>query len=73
MALTDQSVSISDPRLVSEERLAIVLGTEGVGLNADTIEECDYTVKIAHGSRCGLSLMCRSQRAVAFWQLAGKS
>lgn len=72
MALTDQSVSISDPRLVSEERLAIVLGTEGDGLNADTIEECDYTVKIpmAHGVD---SLNVAAASAVAFWQLAGKS
>ncbi len=72
MVLTDQSVSISDPRLVSEERLAIVLGTEGDGLNADTIEECDYTVKIpmAHGVD---SLNVAAASAVAFWQLAGKS
>ena len=46
MALSDDSVSIEDPRLLAEERLAIVLGTEGDGLAARTIAACDYTVRI---------------------------
>ncbi|MGN0334629.1 MAG: TrmH family RNA methyltransferase [Lachnospiraceae bacterium] len=68
MALNDDSVSIDDPRLMSEERLAIVLGTEGDGLSATTISDCDYTVRIpmAHGVD---SLNVAAASAVAFWQL----
>lgn len=71
MALSDQSLSIDDPRLASVERLAIVLGTEGDGLTAKTIEGCDYTVKIpmAHGVD---SLNVAAASAVAFWQLSEK-
>ena len=46
MALTDDSISIDDPRLAAEEKLAILLGTEGDGLSDETIDGCDYTVKI---------------------------
>ena len=46
MALSDQSVSIDDPQLMAEEKLAIILGTEGDGLAASTIADCDYTVRI---------------------------
>ena len=68
MALTDKSVSIKDPALLSEEKLAIVLGTEGQGLSQQTIETCDYTVKIpmSHGVD---SLNVAAASAVAFWQL----
>lgn len=68
MALDDNSVSISDPNLTSEERLAIVLGTEGDGLAAKTISDCDYTVKIpmSHGVD---SLNVAAASAVAFWEL----
>ncbi len=68
MALTDKSVSIDDPLLRSEERLAIILGTEGDGLSASTIEGCDYTVKIPmkHGVD---SLNVAAAGAVAFWEL----
>ena len=68
MALTDDSVSIDDPRLAAEDRLAIVLGTEGDGLAAATIARCDYTVRIpmAHGVD---SLNVAAAGAVAFWQL----
>ena len=68
MALTDDSVSIDDPALMSEPRLAIVLGTEGDGLAKSTIARCDYTVKIpmAHGVD---SLNVAAASAVAFWQL----
>ncbi len=69
MALTDDSVSIDDPVLRSEERLAIVLGTEGDGLHEQTIASCDYTVKIpmSHGVD---SLNVAAASAVAFWELA---
>jgi len=68
MALTDDSVSIDDPALMSEPRLAIVLGTEGDGLAKSTIAQCNYTVKIpmAHGVD---SLNVAAASAVAFWQL----
>ena len=68
MALTDNSISIDDPRLAAEEKLAIVLGTEGDGLATSTIADCDYTVKIpmSHGVD---SLNVAAASAVAFWQL----
>ena len=68
MALTDDSVSIDDPQLMAEEKLAIVLGTEGDGLSKRTIADCDYTVKIpmSHGVD---SLNVAAAGAVAFWQL----
>ena len=46
LALTDDSVGIDNPELMQEEKLAIILGTEGEGLMDRTIEMCDYTVKI---------------------------
>ena len=71
MALCDDSVSIDDPELMSEEKLAIVLGTEGDGLAKSTIADCDYTVKIpmSHGVD---SLNVAAASAVAFWQLGNK-
>ncbi len=68
MALEDDSVSIDDPRLAAEEKLAIVLGTEGDGLAQTTISRCDYTVRIpmSHGVD---SLNVAAASAVAFWQL----
>ena len=68
MALSDRSVSIDDEQLAKEPKLAIVLGTEGDGLAADTIASCDYTVKIpmSHGVD---SLTVAAASAVAFWQL----
>ena len=68
MALTDKSVSIRDPRLLQEDKLAIVLGTEGDGLADATIAQCDYTVKIpmSHGVD---SLNVAAASAVAFWEL----
>ena len=68
MALRDDSVSIDDPALEKEEKLAIVLGTEGDGLASSTIEGCDYTVRIPMA--CGVdSLNVAAASAVAFWQL----
>lgn len=71
MALTDNSVSIDNEQLMSEEKLAIILGTEGEGLLNETIENCDYTVKIpmSHGVD---SLNVAAASAVAFWQLGCK-
>ena len=68
MALTDDSVSIEDERLRKEEKLAIILGTEGDGLKKRTIADSDYTVKIpmSHGVD---SLNVAAAGAVAFWQL----
>lgn len=68
MALSDNSVSIDDPRLCAEPRLAIVLGTEGDGLALDVIDSCDYVARIpmAHGVD---SLNVAAASAVAFWQL----
>ena len=68
MALSDNSISLDDSRLAAEERLAIIMGTEGDGLPHQTIEEADYTVKIpmAHGVD---SLNVAAAAAVAFWQL----
>ena len=68
MAVTDQSVSIDHPALLAEEKLAIVLGTEGEGLADSTIASCDYTVRIpmSHGVD---SLNVAAASAVAFWQL----
>lgn len=67
-ALHDDSVSTDDDRLMSEEKLVIILGTEGDGLADATIADCDYTVKIpmAHGVD---SLNVAAASAVAFWQL----
>ena len=71
MALSDDSVSIDDPRLLAEERLAIVLGTEGDGLVARTIAACDYTVRIPMAHEVD-SLNVAAASAVAFWQLRAR-
>ena len=68
MALKEDSVGIDDQQLNAEDKLAIILGTEGDGLARDTIADCDYTVMIpmAHGVD---SLNVAAAGAVAFWQL----
>ena len=68
MALREDSVSIDDTGLLSEDKLAIVLGTEGDGLANDTIANCDYTVKIPMSHEVD-SLNVAAASAVAFWQL----
>lgn len=70
-ALRDDSVSIDDAKLMQEEKLAIVLGTEGDGLAKETMAACDYTVRIpmSHGVD---SLNVAAASAVAFWQLGNK-
>jgi len=68
MALSDTSVSIEDPCLMAEEKLAVVLGTEGDGLSDDTVARCDYTVRIPMYNGVD-SLNVAAASAVAFWQL----
>lgn len=71
LALADDSISIDDESLAKEEKLALVLGTEGWGLSQSTVSVCDYTVKIpmSHGVD---SLNVAAAGAVAFWQLGKK-
>ena len=71
MALRDDSVSIDNPQLLAEEKLAVILGTEGDGLASSTIADCDYTVRIpmSHGVD---SLNVAAASAVAFWELGRK-
>lgn len=72
MALCDDSVGIDAPELLEEEKLAVILGTEGDGLTAQTIAYCDYTVKISmsHGVD---SLNVAAASAVAFWELGKRN
>ena len=71
LALRDDAISIEDPPLAAEEKLALVLGAEGDGLAPDTIAACDYSVRIpmSHGVD---SLNVAAAGAVAFWQLRAK-
>lgn len=71
MALKEQSLSLDDPILKAEPRLAIVMGTEGDGLPTETIAEADYVVRIpmAHGVD---SLNVAAASAVAFWELRSR-
>lgn len=71
LALSDRSVSIDDPQLMAEEKLAIILGTEGDGLSPHTIADCDYTVKIPMSHQVD-SLNVAAASAVAFWQLRAR-
>ena len=68
MALREDSCSIDDPKLLAEEKLAVILGTEGDGLASTTIADCDYTVMIpmSHGVD---SLNVAAARAGGFWGL----
>lgn len=71
MALSNQSITLDNPMLKEESRLAIVMGTEGDGLPQETINNADYVVRIpmAHGVD---SLNVAAASAVAFWELVGK-
>ena len=71
MALKDNTLSIDDPRLTAEDKLAVIMGTEGDGLSDSTIADCDFTVKIPmyHGVD---SLNVAAASAVAFYQLGNK-
>lgn len=68
MALCDDSVFLDDPILKTEEKLAIIMGTEGDGLATKTIATCDYTVKIPMSAGVD-SLNVAAASAVAFWEL----
>lgn len=71
MALSDTAVGIDDPRLMAEEKLAVVLGTEGNGLASRTIANCDYTACIPMSRKVD-SLNVAAASAVAFWQLRAR-
>ncbi len=71
LALSDNSVSIDDPSLMAEDKLALILGTEGDGLADGTIASCDYTVKIPMYHNVD-SLNVAAASAVAFWQLRAR-
>lgn len=71
MALSDDSVSIDDADLMAENKIAIILGTEGDGLAKTTIADCDYTVKIPMANGVD-SLNVAAASAVAFWQLGNR-
>lgn len=71
MALTDNSISISHPILKEEQRLALILGTEGDGLSSQTIAEADYVVRIPMSHEVD-SLNVAAASAVAFWELRAK-
>jgi len=68
MALSDKSISIDDPKLLKEDKLAVVLGTEGEGLLEETISLCRETVKIPMSHDVD-SLNVAAASAVAFWEL----
>ena len=68
MALTDKSISLADPILKQQERLAIIMGTEGDGLPLETIEKADFTVRIPMFHQVD-SLNVAAAAAVAFWEL----
>jgi tRNA G18 (ribose-2'-O)-methylase SpoU len=67
MALSDTAVPIDYPPMLAEERLAIILGTEGDGLSPHTIAQCDYTACIPMSHYVD-SLNVAAASAVAFWE-----
>ena len=69
MALTDKSISLSDPILKQQQRLAIIMGTEGEGLPQETIEDADFTARIPMYHHVD-SLNVAAAAAVAFWELS---
>lgn len=70
-ALRGDTISINDPELTAQEKLAVIVGNEGNGLRQATLDRCDYTVRIpmSHGVD---SLNVAAASAVAFWELAGR-
>lgn len=68
LALREQAVSIDDPKLMAEARLALIFGTEGYGLAQATIDACDYVVQIPMAHDVD-SLNVAAASAVTFWQL----
>lgn len=71
LALSDDSISLKDPRITEAEKLALVLGTEGDGLAKQTIAACDYTVRIPMAHEVD-SLNVAAASAVAFWETCGQ-
>ena len=71
MALTHNSISLSDPAPAREKKLAILMGTEGDGLKPETIAMCDYTIRIPMRENVD-SLNVAAASAVAFWQLRAR-
>jgi tRNA G18 (ribose-2'-O)-methylase SpoU len=71
MALTDDSIALDDQRLKTTEKLAIIMGTEGDGLPAQTIRDADYVIRIPMSHQVD-SLNVAAAAAVAFWELARK-
>ena len=72
MALTQNSVNIDDPALMNEERVAVILGTEGTGLAKSTIANSDYTVMIPMANEVD-SLNVAAAGVIAFWQLTRRT
>ena len=68
MALTDQSISLDDPILKQQDKLAFIMGTEGDGLPQQTINDADFTVRIPMSHQVD-SLNVAAAAAVAFWEL----
>jgi tRNA G18 (ribose-2'-O)-methylase SpoU len=68
MALTDNAISLEDPQLKKEDKLAIILGTEGDGLSKKVIEDADFIVRIPMSHQVD-SLNVAAASAVAFWEL----
>lgn len=71
MALKNDTISIDNPLLEKSEKLALFLGSEGEGLSDETIDTCDYTVKIPMFHDVD-SLNVAAAAAVSFWQLRNK-
>ncbi|MBQ3105248.1 MAG: RNA methyltransferase [Lachnospiraceae bacterium] len=71
MALSPQAVSLCDPRLSAEKKLAVLLGSEATGLSQATLKDCDYILRIpmSHGVD---SLNVAAASAIAFWELGTK-
>lgn len=72
MALNSNSVNIDDPALMAEEKIAVILGTEGTGLHKNTIDNSDYTVMIPMSNEVD-SLNVAAAGVIAFWQLTRRS
>ena len=68
MALRSDTLSVDDPVLSAQPKLAVILGTEGEGLKAETIAACDHTVKIPMQNGVD-SLNVASASGIVFWEL----
>ena len=68
LALTDDSVTLDDPALRAEPRLALIMGTEGDGLPRESIDDADYVVRIPMANGVD-SLNVAAASAVAFYAL----